>query len=324
MKRSFGLFLLSILFWSSCKKDDNSQPNNSANSWIEVMNGFGLNVVPYGIQSLNGKLFAMTVYGGVYVSTDNGSSWSHTPSASLPQDNSGGGTYYSSFGKAGTQLFVSLANGPTYISYDESNSWSAINSLNFNSYGFSGDGSPVGSNYYCIKTSNGQFYKSTNNGITWSSSNSGLPTAGVSTYLLAGNLIAASSSPAKIYYSNNNGNSWNFMSNVSGAAIVTQIISTNSHYLLATVSGIYLTPDLLNFTLTTNGIPSSINVNSIVNDGDKVLCSSFGDSYYSGDGGSSWAVITDIPQGVSNFQMIAFVNGYAFAIASGKLYRKQY
>jgi len=144
------------------------------------------------------NLFAATDTGGVFLSTDNGASWT-AGNSGLPQTES-----FRCLAASGTHLFAGGWKN-FFISTDNGASWVVGNS-----------GLPAGVSIECLAVSKqnvfaGNYYgvfRSTDNGTSWTAANSGLPAhAQVDCLAVSGKYLLAGT-PGGLFRSVDNGASW--------------------------------------------------------------------------------------------------------------------
>jgi hypothetical protein len=139
------------------------------------------------------NLFAGTIGGGVFLSTNNGTSWT--------QVNTGlANTYVSSLAVSGTNLFAGTGEG-VFHSTNNGTSWvnkglaaGIVNAL------------AVSGTYLFAGTTEGVF-RSTNNGTFWKQVNTGFSSIYISVLAISGTNIFAVTSDG-VFRSTNNGTSW--------------------------------------------------------------------------------------------------------------------
>ena len=321
--------------------------------WIQTNGPYGGGVYSFATSGTN--LFAGT-NGGVYLSTDNGTSWGAVNNG-LP-----GGCYGRALLVSGANLFVGTWGKGIFRSTDNGASWvEAVNGVtNFTVYCFAS----VNSNLF-VGTANGVFrsrdnganwtwlssgwvafpdvralssnnetifaatwfgkvYRSTNDGIIWTDVTNGLNgsftalgSSGTSTFV--GNYSG------RIYRTTNNGNSWIEVSSgltlgnpINGFAVIDSIIYA------ATRAGVYLsTNNGDNWILSSNGLPSNflgtIGVNPNGTSGTDLLVSSnysLHSIYRSTNNGTSWTY-SDSGLIATGVGTLAVNNSYIFAGAGG-------
>ncbi len=182
-----------------------------------------LGVSPNGTGGTN--LFAGIDGRGVFLSTNNGTSWTAVNNG-LPTS-----TYVYAFavspnGSGGTNLFAGTNSG-VYLSTDNGTSWTAANNgFPINTYVgcFAVSTNGAGGTNLFAGTNNG-VYLSTNNGTSWIAVNDGLPGTNIIALSISPNGTGGSNLFAgtgySIFLSTNNGESWSVTN--SGLAYVTGI-----------------------------------------------------------------------------------------------------
>ena len=159
-----------------------------------------------------GTIYAGTLSGLVYFSTDNGLTWTTTTTTPSP-----GNTVNSVFSTPNT-LYVGSADGKVYYSTDNGTLWSASSSVPggvaVNSVFVTTSDTTtiyVGTPY--TGPSNGVVYYSTNGGTTWNSITNNPSSAAVnSIFITPSNTIYVGSQDGNVYYSQMNGASWSTIS----------------------------------------------------------------------------------------------------------------
>ncbi len=212
--------------------------NNNGSSWGKVFDGFvsfGLNLQNVYAMMLNGSNVVAgtggTTEGSLFLSTNNGSSWTQKNSG-LPGDPVLG------LAAIGPNIFAGTFGGGVYVSANNGNSWTAANSgmTDKSVQALTVDGSRI---YAGTGNSGvGNVYVSLNNGSSWIASNTGLPGTGVYAMAANGSRVFAGFLGNGVYYSTSNGLTW--------AALNAGL--TNMHVWALYTNGTYL------FAATENGI----------------------------------------------------------------------
>ena len=167
---------------------------NAQAQWVQTNMRFAES---WGIAVSGDNVFAGTYGGGVYLGTNNGTSWSKVNSGltnlSVP-----------SLVFIGTNLFAGTNGGGVFLSTDNGTSWTAVNSGLTHTDATSL--AVIGTNLFA--GTGGGVFLSTNNGTSWTPVNTGLPADnGVSAFAVSGtNLFAGIG--AKVFLSTDNGTSW--------------------------------------------------------------------------------------------------------------------
>ncbi|CEG56620.1 InlB B-repeat-containing protein [Legionella fallonii] len=150
-----------------------------------------------------GTIYAGTLSGLVYFSTDNGLTWTLTTTPSP------GNTVNSVFSTPNT-LYVGSADGKVYYSTDNGTLWSSTNSIP--------GATPVNSVFVTttsntttiyVGTSDGTVYSSTDGGTIWNSTSTHPSSSAVnSIFITPSNTIYLGSQDGNVYFSENNGMNW--------------------------------------------------------------------------------------------------------------------
>lgn len=244
--------------------------------WTQTSCPAGSNVLSFAVSGSN--LFAGVNGGYVYVTPDNGATWtlssvglpSNASVTSLVSSNSGllagtngngiyvssdnGGSWTSaSMGlpsgatvnailTTGSQIFAGTNGNGVYAYSSSSSSWVAANSGlpgNLSVNAISGNGSSI-----FIATSSGIF-RSTNNGTSWTATNTGIPgsSPAINTILVNGSYVYAGTNGNGVYYSSDNGNTWNaYNTSLQSNATILSMTSNGTDIFAGTSSGVFHNP----------------------------------------------------------------------------------
>ena len=177
--------------------------NNINNSW-SVSNPPSLPNTDINCFFVDGtNVYAGTEYDGCYMSSDNGVSWAPKKTG-MPSI-----TNVAKIAKWNNILFATTNQG-LYKSVNNGNNWSLVSALSANpTYGFIS----VGNTLFVGRGNNG-IYSSSDGGSNWTNSSVGLPLGStVSSFdTLNGNILAVTSMYG-LFLSNDNGLTWNQLSN---------------------------------------------------------------------------------------------------------------
>ncbi|MDR3666504.1 MAG: T9SS type A sorting domain-containing protein, partial [Ignavibacteriaceae bacterium] len=245
--------------------------------------------------ALQGNNIYAGIFGnGIYLSTDNGTSWSDV-------NNGLTNKYVSSIAVKGNNIFVGagLGNGEsgvflsgnnganwtkinngltdtlvsaitvsddnvfagtasgTFISTDNGSDWSLVkNGLPVNTYVRSLNGSQ--DRIYAGTDKDG-IYFSTDDGLSWASLNNGLPVSNILTVANNGNNLLAGTNGDGVYQSTDNGASWvESSSGIINTSINSMLLSGNNIFSAAGNEGIYLSSnDGTSWSHLKNGMPDT-------------------------------------------------------------------
>ncbi len=173
---------------------------NSANSlyaqWVQCS---GISGSAGGVRSfavINGDIFAGTYAGGVYLSTNSGTSWTLVDSTLANTD-------ISALAVIDSNIFAGTSDG-VYISTNSGTSWTAVNKglTNTDVYALAVSGSNI-----FAGTWGGGVFLSTTSGTSWTSIDSGLTSKDVGAFAINGSSIFAGTYGG-VYLSTNSGTSW--------------------------------------------------------------------------------------------------------------------
>jgi hypothetical protein len=177
--------------------------------WEPAYNGIACAQV-YCFCTRDSTLYAGTSGGGVFKSTNNGTSWAAI-NHGLTIPISGGSTLplvnalaYSTHGSGGIELFVGVAYGWVYHSTDDGASWAPVSKPPKTPAVWS---ILVNDTKVYAGTGNGIFF-STNSGASWSEVDSGLTSRSVNTLAMSDMSLFAGTSRGGFFRSTNNGTTW--------------------------------------------------------------------------------------------------------------------
>ncbi len=162
--------------------------------WVQTNGPYGGDIRALAVSGTN--LFAGTDGSGVFLSTNNGTSWTATGLTN---------TVVWSFAVSGTNLFAGTYGG-VFLSTNNGTSWTAVNTglpTNANVYG----GFAVSGSNLFAGTYPGGVFLSTNNGTSWRGVNTGLTNTYVDALLVSGSNLFAGTDGG-VFLSTNNGTSW--------------------------------------------------------------------------------------------------------------------
>jgi hypothetical protein len=135
------------------------------------------------------NLFTGTYGGGVYLSTNNGTSWTQVNSGLTNTD-------VFALTLSGTNLFAGTLGGGVYLSTDNGTSWTQVNSgiTNTDVYALTVSGTNL-----FVGTWGGGVFLSTNNGTSWTQVNSGLTSMNVLGFTVSGKYLFAGTSRGGVW-----------------------------------------------------------------------------------------------------------------------------
>ncbi len=250
--------------------------------WQKTNGPYNSNIICFA--KSGSKIFALGSNSGVFISTNNGTSW-ETVNNGLPTSSI---SYYSIV-KFGTNLFLGTSKG-IYLSTDYGDNWIEVNiglPLNTKVYSLFND-----DNNIYAGTTNG-LYLSNNNGSEWVVASTGMP---LNTIILSlagsgSNIFAGTTNG--VYRSNDNGNSWTEVNNGIPVSFIFSIAVEDSYIYLATSDNIYLSIDNGNsWTEVGAQFSTSFRIFLQINEGNIYAGTSTG-LYTSTDNGNNWTLLKE-------------------------------
>ena len=267
--------------------------------WIQTNGPYGGLVMSFASDGTN--IFAGTNSGGVYLSTNNGQSWSPANSG-LPIGE------LASIAINGSMIFGASYNNGVYLSTNNGTSWSAVNSGLANR------------NVWCVAAKDSLILAGTDNGIFLSHNNGSnwIPTSAVlpstnSVCKLAfggGRIFAGMEGSGDGFCSTDTGKSW-MKINLESHGIITCIVMHEPYVYIGTGEGIFVSTD----TGATWTHKTSINVYSLAVKDSVIIGTSGMSIFKSTDYGYSWVKNnTTTPVGGGLYSAVS--NGSSFFVGT--------
>ena len=235
----------------------------------------GLNVEVNTIACNGMKVFAGSYSSGIFLSEDNGLSWS--------QINSGPSSIYSII-IIGTKVLAANYDG-LFISSDNGSNWTTVNIDYTNHIIISL--AVIGTEIFA-GTWSGSLFISADNGLSWALAYPGLINASyVNSITAIGSYIFADAGESGlVMYSSNNGSTWNIInSGLPGNIYSVTSCEFLGNILLGTNNGIYLFNETNSSCTTLN---SNISANSFVTNESVIFAGTNNGVYSSNDNGLNW------------------------------------
>jgi hypothetical protein len=270
--------------------------NNSVAQWEQVTNGINSSMNIYSLTSLGNNIFSGSD-SGVYISTNNGSSWVITALNNKI-------TY--SLAVSGTVIYAGTSTNGVYSTSNNGVNWTQTSLNNQTIYALIIDGN----NIFAGASGNG-VYLSTNNGSTWTQNTLGSHT--VLSLAASGTNIYAGTSINGIYRSTNSGTNWaQTLMNYSSP----KSLAINSSYCFAGLyslsgsNGLYRSTDGGTWTLA--GL-NGINVLSLGLNGNNLFAGTENGVYLSTNNGTNWIIKNQGFSSVPHIEAILITNNYLYA-----------
>lgn len=253
-------------------------------------------------------LFAATWGGGVFRSTDNGTSWT-------PVNSGLTNTTVLSLVVNGTNLFAGTDGGGVFLSANNGTTWTAVNSglpANTQVWSLAGQGT----NLFAGTGGEGIFLSS-NNGTTWSAVNTGLTDLRVNYLLTSGtDIFAGTAGGARVYLSTNSGTSWTAVGSGLISTVFSLAISGTNLFAATNNDGVFRSTDNgTSWIAVTTGLPPNTGFCCFAVRGQSVFTGGVGVGVFrSTNNGNNWD-----PVGLSNWSVLtlAYTDSYLFAGTDG-------
>jgi len=226
-------------------------------------------------------IFAGTLTAGIFLSTDNGATWSAANSGIT-------NTNILSLITNGTTIFAGTSGGGVFVSTNNGTSWIAANNgltnLTIRSMAINGTSIFAGTDF-------GGIFLSTNNGASWAPINNGLTnySSNVIWTLVENAGIIYAGASGEIFSSSNNGSTWVSLGTMQNFADVKSIaVSGNNIFIGAQTQGVLLsTNNGTTWTQANTGI-NNLYTTSFVLNGTNIIAGTLIGAFISSNNGSSW------------------------------------
>ncbi|MBN2037644.1 MAG: hypothetical protein JW768_12960 [Chitinispirillaceae bacterium] len=274
---------------------------------------------PGGVGALvasGGNLFAGTGGGGVYLTMNNGTSWTRV---------SNGLTNLSiaTLAANGGNVFAGTFGGGVFLSTNNGTSWTAVNNglTNLDVWAFAANGGNV-----FAGTGGAGVFLTTNNGTNWTAVNNGLTNGGILSFAVNGGNLFAGTNGGGVFLSTNNGTSWTRVSNGLTNLYIRAVIA-NGGYIFAGTSGggVFLTTNNgTNWTAVNNGL-TNLQVYSLAASGGNIFAGTNGGGVFlTTNNGTNWIDFNAGLTGLPPVYALTASGSYLFAgvLASPGVYRR--
>jgi hypothetical protein len=222
------------------------------------------------------NLFAGTYGGGVYLSTNDGNSWTAVNSGLTSK-------YVYALAFSGTNLFAGTNGNGVFLSTNNGNSWTAagLSTQTVKMFAVSGTNIFAG-------TGGGGVFLTTNNGTNWTAVNNGLTNLYLQALTISGTNIFAGTQSAGAFLSTNNGSNWTAINSGLTTTSITAFAVLGSNIFVGTSGwGVYKsTNNGTNWTVTGMAIHT---INVLAVSGTALIAGTLDSGIYSStNNGSSW------------------------------------
>jgi photosystem II stability/assembly factor-like uncharacterized protein len=203
--------------------------SESQAQWVQTAGPYGGYVQAFAVSGTN--LFAGTGGGGVFLSENNGTSWTAVNSGLTNMN-------ILSFAVIGTNLFAGTYKGGVFVSDNDGASWTPVNtgltSMEIRSLMVRGTDLYAG-------TYGGGAFVSPNNGAHWTAVNSGLTDLNVRSFTVMGTKLFAGTRAGGVFVSENNGRTWTAVNSGLTNMNVRSFAAIGTDLFAGTADGVFMT-----------------------------------------------------------------------------------
>ena len=296
MKRKIQLVVLLILILNSTLLIDNCHCQ-----WVKMVNGMGTgkNITTFAVSGTN--LFAgnSTSEGGVFLSTNNGTSWTFV--------SSGLNAFVSKLEFSGTNLFAASSGTGVFLSINNGANWysrnSGLTNKDVRSFAVSGTNLFAGT---CL----GGIYLSINNGTNWNTVNNGLTNLYISSLVVSGTDVIAGTNGG-VFISPTNGSNWYPINNGLTQSYITSLAASGTNLYAGTPFGLFLSTNR-GTNWSNIGLANS-SVHSIVVSGSNIFAGTWNGVFLSTNSGTNWSSINQGFNIIPTIFSLQISNNYIFA-----------
>ena len=280
--------------------------------WVQLTNGIGNDKIIHSVVSSGNNIFAGTSYSGVYLSTNNGDSWTQTTLNDV--------SVYSLL-ISGNKIFAGTNGSGLQCSTDNGQSWTRQYTLSI-AFIFSlennGDNIIVATQDYSAPFG---VWLSTNNGQNWTLTS--LYNITLRSLAMSGNNIFAGSDNNGVYLSTNNGENWTQMG-LNNKGVYTLTINGNSIY-AGTPWGLYIST---NNGQSWNQTALNLSITSFLINGNNFFAGTSGtpggEVYLSTNNGQNWIQKNQRLTQSFGVYTLLIANNYIFAGTYYSVWRRSF
>ena len=298
-------FIFTILFTST---------NLLYAQWMQT-NGYNGTIHSVFVNDTN--LFAGTNGGGVYLSSNYGTSW-----AAVDSGLTGSELYVNSFASLGPNIFAGTRSG-IFVSTNDGIAWKEVDSgLTSSLSRYILSFAVIGSNLFA-GTQGGGVYLSTNNGTSWTGVNTDLQLPYVSSLAVIGTNLFAGTEGDGVYFSSDSGGNWAQVNNglVLGGLSISSLAASDTNLFTGTNLGLFLsTNNGSNWIEADSGLMNAI-VNTLVFNRTNYFAGTNAGVFLSTNHGTSWSSVNS---GLNQLgvQSLAIIGDTLFAGSGGGVWKR--
>jgi photosystem II stability/assembly factor-like uncharacterized protein len=289
MKNYFSIFSLSFLALFLTQTESSAQ-------WVNTNCSINYTVFAFTVSGT--KLFSGMYHDGVFVTTDNGTSWAEANSGLTNKD-------VRSLAVSDTNLFAGTFGSGVFRSTNSGASWIAVNSGMDSTHVVA----LIADHANLFAGGEEGVFRSTNKGTDWTATNSGFPWPGVKCFVISDNSIYAGTTNG-VFRSTNNGDNWIETDSGMTGRTTTQVLAlvASDAYLFAGTykKGIFRSSDNGISWDTINSGLTTLDVWSLAVSGNNLFVGTwFGGVFRSTNNGDSWTAVNSGLSGYNDLDVTA-------------------
>jgi hypothetical protein len=304
IKEKYMKNIFQFLFWISCLFTTTSPLHAQ---WIKTNLPDSVSVLTLALSGTN--LFAGTDSSGIFLSTNNGTSWTAASNGLINTNTNLLNPSVYALAVSNTNLFAGTGNfigigGGVFLSTNNGTSWSvASNGLPY-SYVYA---VAVSDTNLFAGTETGGVFLSTNNGTSWTAVDSGLTNPRVQAIIVSGTNLFAGTFGGGVFLSTNNGTSWTAVNNGLTNKYVKSLAVFGMNLFAGTLGGVFFsTNNGTSWTPASTGL-TNYAINTLAVSGTNLFAGTGniaggGGVFLSTNNGTSW---TAINSGLTNSDVSA-------------------
>jgi hypothetical protein len=278
-------------------------PGTADAQWVPTSGPLYVSV--QALAASGGNIFAGTLGGGVYLTANNGTSWTAVNNG-LP-----GMVGVSALAVNGGNIFAGTLGRGVYLTANNGTSWTAVNN---GLSGVASVGELVANGGNIFAGTDYGVYLTINNGTSWTAVNNGLTNTNVLSLIANGGYVFAGTNGGGVFLTTNNGTSWTRVSNgLTNGTVLSFAVNGGSLFAGTNGGGVFLTTNNgASWSAVNTGL-TNLNVYSLTASGGYVFAgTNTGGVFFSANNGTNWVEFND-GLSISSVNVLTASGTYLFA-----------
>ncbi len=263
-------------------------PEYVHSQWVKANGPYGGNINC--IVSSGSYIFAGTIGGGVFLSSNNGVNWSEVNNGLTDLN-------VDALAISGSNIFAGTNSSGVFLTTNNGLNWTNVSSgivfLDIDELLVSGS-------FIYAGTYGGGVYRSSDNGTTWNAYNINLGSSFITGLAFLGVNLFAGTYDMGVYLSSNNGFSWTAVNSGLTDPNILSLAVSGTNLFAGTQSGVYIsTNNGSSWTAVNSGLTSTY-TRALGVSGSNLYAGTQGGVFLSSNNGSNWTVVNS---GITNLQI---------------------